>query len=69
MNLYVKEHGISSVEAYNRGTKTNITWSSNITGVTERQLFDAVTQTPQELFNHVFVRYSSKANVKHFDHE
>ena len=66
MNLYLKEHGFSSVKGYN-GWKTNITWSSNKTGVTERHLFDAVTKTPQELFNYVFVRYTCMANVKHID--
>ena len=67
MNFSLKEHGISRVKSYNRGDKTNITWSSNVTGVTERQLFDAVTKTPQELFDYVFVRYTCIGNVKHID--
>ena len=45
----LKANGISSVEGYNRisnASNPNISWSSNKTGVTERQLYDQVTRTP-----------------------
>lgn len=62
----MKEHGISSVKDYNRilnAKNPNISWSSNITGVTEKQLFDEVTTTPKELFHYIYTRYLSISNI------
>ena len=62
----LKANGISSVEGYNRisnASNPNISWSSNKTGVTERQLYDQVTRTPKELFNYIKARYLSLNKV------
>ena len=70
MNLYtncsfLKENGISSVKGYNRisNANPNISWSSNKTGVTEKQLYDQITRNPKELFNYIYTRYLSLNKV------
>ena len=62
-NFNFKEHGISGTKSYNylnhwiHTENPNMTWSSNISGVTEKQLFDKVTWTPNELFHMTYTRY------------
>ena len=62
-NFNFKEHGISGTRNYNylnqwiHTDNPNMTWSSNISGVTEKQLFDKVTWTPNELFHMTYTRY------------
>ncbi len=60
-------HGISSVGRYNYlSPDYNLTWSSNITGVTERELFLAATWDATEIFRLVFVRtFVSSIGGKH----
>ena len=50
-----KEHGIGSVENYN--LKTNLTWSSKFNNVTEKELFDAVTQRFEDFINSTHIRF------------
>ena len=47
-------HGIGNVENYNY--KTNLTWSSKLNNVSEKQLFDAVTQRFEDLINSTHIR-------------
>ena len=60
-DLYLKENGFLSVRAYNyKGVSS---WSSNKTGVTERQLFDDVTRAHKELFDYIYARYTFIKNL------
>ena len=55
----MQDNGFSNVKSYNwyKGSNGPKKWSSNKTGVTEKELFDAVTRTTDDLFDYVYVRY------------
>ena len=59
LRLELQNHGIENKKAYNwyKGKDAFGKWSSNKTGVTEKELFDEVTRTPKELIDQIYARY------------
>ena len=59
LRLKLQNHGIENKKAYNwyKGKDAFGKWSSNKTGVTEKELFDEVTRTPKELIDQIYARY------------
>ena len=56
-NLSLQKNGIPSIKSYNfYSSMQSNKWSSNQTGVTEKELFNDATWTSKELFNHVYAR-------------
>ena len=56
LRLKLQNHGIENKKAYNWYTSLP-KWSSNKTGVSEKELFDEVTRTPKELIDQIYARY------------
>ena len=54
-NAYFQKHGIPDRDFYNSNSET-LTWSSNHSGVSEKELFDKATFSIEDVFGKVYIR-------------